>query len=91
MKAEDLDMMKKLGYIGKKDDDLIRFASDEIIPDPKDDEVVVFRSFFRAGLRFPIYEMIAEVVKKFKLFLHQLTPNAIVRLSIYIWALRSRV
>jgi hypothetical protein len=53
-------------------------------------EVVVFKSFFRAGLRFLLYEMIGEVLKKFEIYLHQLTPNAIVRLSVYIWALRSQ-
>lgn len=35
MKATDLDVMKRLGYICKKDDDLTRFAGDEIIPEPK--------------------------------------------------------
>jgi hypothetical protein len=35
-------------------------------------------------------EMIADVLEKFGIYLHQLTPNAIVRLSIYIWALRSQ-
>jgi hypothetical protein len=34
--------------------------------------------------------MIAEVLEKFGIYLHQLTPNAIVRLSVYIWALRSQ-
>jgi hypothetical protein len=34
--------------------------------------------------------MIADVLKKFGIYLHQLTPNAIVRLSVYIWALRSQ-
>jgi hypothetical protein len=29
-------------------------------------------------------------LKKFEIYLHQLTPNAIVRLSVYIWALRSQ-
>jgi hypothetical protein len=33
--------------------------------------------------------MIGEVLKNFKIYLHQLTPNAIVRLSVFIWALRS--
>jgi hypothetical protein len=61
-----------------------------VVLEPRDDEVVVFKSFFRAGLRFPLYEMIGEVSKKFKIYLHQLTPNAIVRLSVYIWALRSQ-
>jgi hypothetical protein len=51
----------------KNDDELIRFAGDETIPEPKEDEVVVFKSFFRVGLLFPLYEMIGEVLKKFYL------------------------
>jgi hypothetical protein len=69
---------------------LIRFGGEEVILEPKDDEVVVFKSFFRAGLWFPLYDMIGEVLKRFEIYLHQLTPNAIVRLSIYIWAPRSQ-
>jgi hypothetical protein len=90
VKAKDLDVLKGIGYIGKKDDNLIRFAGHEITPESKDDEVVVFRSFFRAGLWFLMYEMIAEVLKRFEIYPHQLTPNAIVRLSVYIWALQSQ-
>ena len=52
VKAEDLVVMKKLGYFGENEDGLIRFAGEEVIPEPKEDEVVVFKSFFRAGLRF---------------------------------------
>jgi hypothetical protein len=62
-----------------------------VVPEPKEDEVVVFKSFFRVGLRFPLYDIIGEVLKKFEIYLHQLTPNAIARLSVYIWALRSHV
>jgi hypothetical protein len=58
-----------------------------VILEPKDDEVVVFNSFIRAGLRFPLYDIIGEVLMNFEIYLHQLTPNAIVRLSVYIWAL----
>jgi hypothetical protein len=50
VKPEDLVLMKKHGYFGKNDDNLIRFMGEEIIPEPKDDEVVVFKSFFRVGL-----------------------------------------
>jgi hypothetical protein len=78
VKAEDLVLIKKLGYFGKNVNEQIRFAGDEVIPEPKDDEVIVFKSFYRAGLRFPLYEMIGEVLKKFEIYLHQLTPNAIV-------------
>jgi hypothetical protein len=90
IKVEDLVLMKKLGYFGENDDELIRFTGEEVVPEPKNDEVVVFKSFFRVGLRFPLYEMIGEVLKKFQIYLHQLTPNAIVRLSVYIWALPSQ-
>jgi hypothetical protein len=89
VKAEDLIVMKKLGYFGENDDELVRFAGEEIILELKEDEVVVFKSFFRVGLWFPLYEMIGEVLKKFEIYLHQLTPNAIVRLIVYIWALQS--
>ena len=81
---EDLVMMKKLGYFGENESKLIRFASEEVVPEPKEDEVVVFKSFFRAGFRFPLYDIIGEVLKNFEIYLHQLTPNAIVRLSVYI-------
>jgi hypothetical protein len=34
--------------------------------------------------------MIDEVLKIFEIYLHQLTLNAIVRLSVYMWALQSQ-
>jgi hypothetical protein len=83
VKAEDLVLIKKLGCFLKNNDGLIRFTGDEVIVEPKDDEVIVFKSFFRAGFRFPLYEMIDEVLKKFEIYLHQITPNAIVRLSVF--------
>jgi hypothetical protein len=86
----DVPMMMKLGYFGEAERKLIRFVGEETTPVPKDDEVIVFKSFFRARLRFPLNEMIGEALKNFEIYLHQLTPNTIVRLSIYIWALRSQ-
>jgi hypothetical protein len=82
--ADDMVIMKKLGYFGEVESRLVHFASEEVVPEPKDDEVVVFKSFFRAGLRFPLYDIIGEVLKNFEIYLHQLTPNAIVRHSVYI-------
>jgi hypothetical protein len=82
--------MKKLGYFGENEDGLIRFAGEEVIPEPREYEVIVFQSFFRVGLQFPLYDMIGEVLKIFEIYLHQLTPNAIVRLSVYIWVLQSQ-
>jgi hypothetical protein len=34
--------------------------------------------------------MIGVVLNNFEICLHQLTPNAIVRLNVFIWALRSQ-
>jgi hypothetical protein len=86
----DMSKLMKLGYFSEAKKELVRFGGEEITPKPEKDEVVVFKSFFKAGLRFPLNGMIADVLKKFGIYLHQLTPNAIVRLSFHIWALRSQ-
>jgi hypothetical protein len=80
----DMPMMTKLGYFGEAEKKLIRFARKETTSTPKNDEVVVSKSFFRAGLRFPLNEMIGEVLDNYEIYLHQLTPNTIVRLIVFI-------
>jgi hypothetical protein len=87
---DDLPKMLNLGYFSEAKKELVRFGGEETTPKLGKDEVVVFKSFFKAGLRFPLNKMIADVLNKFGIYLHQLTPNAIVRLSVYIWALRSQ-
>jgi hypothetical protein len=47
---DDMPMMMKLGYFGEAESKLIRFAGEETITEPKKDEVVIFKSFFRVGL-----------------------------------------
>jgi hypothetical protein len=86
----DMPMMTKLGYFGETEKKLIRFGGEETISKPENDEVVVFKRFFKAGLRFLLHGMIVNVLENFKIYLHQLTPNAIVRLSVFIWALQSQ-
>jgi hypothetical protein len=86
----DMPMMIKLGYFGKAEKRLIRFGGEETTPKPENDEVVVFKSFFKAGLRFLLHEMIGDALEDFEIYLHHLTPNAIVRLNVFIWALRSQ-
>jgi hypothetical protein len=41
----------------------------------KEDEVVVFRNFLKVGLRFPLHKAIVVVLKRFNIYLHQLTPT----------------
>jgi hypothetical protein len=57
---------------------------------PEENEVVIFRSFLKAGLRFPLSSFVMEVLKIFEIYLHQLTPEAIIRMGIFIWAVRSQ-
>jgi hypothetical protein len=87
---DDMPKLINLGYFSEAKKELVRFGGEEITSKLGKDEVVVFKSFFKASLRFPLNKMIADVLKKFGIYLHQLTPNAIVRLSVYIWALRSQ-
>jgi hypothetical protein len=86
----DMPMMTKLGYFGEAEKKLFRFGEEETIPKPENNEVVVFKSFFKEGLRFPMHGMVADVLENFEIYLHQLTPNAIVRLIVFIWALQSQ-
>jgi hypothetical protein len=86
----DFSKMVKSGYFSENEKKLLRFGGEETTPKPEKDEIVIFKSFLKAGLRFPLNRMISDVLQKFGIYFHQLTPNAIVRLSVYIWALRSQ-
>jgi hypothetical protein len=50
---DDMPKLLKLGYFSDAKKKLICFGGEEITPKPEKDEVVVFKSFFKAGLRFP--------------------------------------
>lgn len=58
----------------------------EIVPWPKPYEAVVFRNFFVAGLCFPLEPFVSAALDRFGAQLHQLTPNAISRLSVFSMA-----
>jgi hypothetical protein len=44
----------------------------------------------KAGIRFPLHKMLVEVLKRFEIFLHLLTPKALVNVGVFIWAMRSQ-
>jgi hypothetical protein len=69
---------------------IVRAGGDYKVPAPKENEVVIFRSFFKAGLRFPLSKFVVEVLKTYQVFLHQLTPEAILRMGVFVWATRSQ-
>jgi hypothetical protein len=49
---------------------ILRAGGENNVPLPEADEVVVFRSFMKAGLRFPLDKILTEVLKTFEIFLH---------------------
>jgi hypothetical protein len=73
-----------------RDISIVRARGDKAAPAPEEDEVVVYRSFMKAGLRFPLSKFLVEVLKTFEIFLHQITPEAIIRMRVFVWAVRSQ-
>jgi hypothetical protein len=69
---------------------IVRVGGDNTAPAPEENEVVVYKSFLKAGLRFPLSRFLVEVLKIFQIFLHQLTPEAIIRMGLFVWAMRSQ-
>ena len=54
---------------------IVRAGGDNNVPTPEENEVVVYRSFFKAGLGFPLSKFVVEVLKTYQIFLHQITPK----------------
>jgi hypothetical protein len=77
--------MQRLGYFGNG---VGRASRAKDVPEPEG-ELVVFEAFFVAGLRLPAHRFVVEVLRKFKIQIHQLTPNAMVALAKYVWAVSS--
>jgi hypothetical protein len=63
--------------------------STESVSEPRANEVVVFEEFFAAGLRMPPHPVLVDILHKFRVLVHQLMPNAIVKISKFIWVITS--
>ena len=73
-----------------RDMSIVRADVDRVVPAPEENEVVIFRSFFKAGLRFPLSRFVVKVLKTYQIFLHQITPEVVIRMGIFVWAVRSQ-
>jgi hypothetical protein len=87
IKQSQIDAMKGRYF---HDISIVRAGGDSAAPVPEVDEVVVYRSFMKAGLWFLLSKFLVEVLKTFEIFLHQITPEAIIRMGVFIWAVRSQ-
>jgi hypothetical protein len=65
-----------------RDISIVRAGGDSAAPAPEENEVVIYRSFMKAGLWFPLCKFLVEVLKTIKIFLHQITPEAIIRMGV---------
>jgi hypothetical protein len=73
-----------------RDMSIVRASRDNNVPAPEENKVVIYRSFFKAGLRFPLSRFLVEVLKIYQIYLHQITPEAIIRMGIFVWVVRSQ-
>jgi hypothetical protein len=73
-----------------RDISIVRAEGENNVPLPEANEVVVFKSFMKAGVWFPLHKMLVEVLKTFEIYLHQLTPEALIKVGVFIWAMRSQ-
>jgi hypothetical protein len=74
--------MQQLGYFGSG---VGHVTGAEEVPEPEG-ELVVFEAFFTAGLHLPAHLFVVEALQRFEVQVHQLTPNAVVALAKYVWA-----
>ena len=74
---------------GYFEEGIYRPPKGEDTPHPENGECVVFRDFFVAGLRLPLDPAVPEILAQFNVKIHQLTPNAIVQLSKFFWAVKT--
>jgi hypothetical protein len=85
IKQSHIDAMRGRNF---RDMSIIRVGGDNTTPVTEENEVVIYRSFLKAGLRFPLSKFVVEVLKIYQIFLHQITPEAIIRMGIFVWAVR---
>jgi hypothetical protein len=77
--------MQQLGYFGNG---VGRVPGAEEIPKPEG-EIVVFEAFFTVGIWLPAHRFVVEVLQRYDVQIHQLTPNVVVALAKYVWAVTS--
>jgi hypothetical protein len=59
------------------------------VSEPDQNEAVVFEDYFTVGLCMRSHPALVKIIMKFKIQLHQLTPNAVIQLSKFCWVVAS--
>jgi hypothetical protein len=50
-----------------RDMSIVRVGGDNNVPAPEEEEVVIYQSFFKAGLQFPLSRFVVEVLKIYQI------------------------
>ncbi|KAK1670146.1 hypothetical protein QYE76_058305 [Lolium multiflorum] len=79
---QDVNTLKRLGLMKKED--AIRFPSEESYPNPPMEYRVSFVDHLIRGLSTPIHDFLRGLLFVYGIQLHQLTPNSILHISIFI-------
>ena len=79
---QDINTLKRLGLMTKED--AIRFPSEESYPKPPMEYRVSFVDHLIRGLSTPIHDFLRGLLFVYGIQLHQLTPNSILHISIFI-------
>lgn len=74
--------MKKLGWL--TDENSIRFPGDAVKPSPPKGFAVLFVAFLVRGVSLPVHDFLRGLLFVYGIQLHQLTPNSILHISIFI-------
>ncbi|KAK1631376.1 hypothetical protein QYE76_005691 [Lolium multiflorum] len=79
---QDVNLLKRLGLMKKEN--AIRFPSEESYPNPPMEYRVSFVDHLIRGLSAPIHDFLRGLLFVYGIQLHQLTPNSILHVSIFI-------
>ncbi|KAK1626406.1 hypothetical protein QYE76_000721 [Lolium multiflorum] len=79
---QDVNLLKRLGLMKKEN--AIRFPSEESYPNPPMEYRVSFVDHLIRGLSAPIHDFLRGLLFVYGIQLHQLTPNSILHISIFI-------
>ena len=66
----------------------VRLPGNEVIPNPKPYECVVFQDQFAAGLRMACQDFLEQLLKAYNIEMHHLTPNGIAKIALFIWVVK---
>lgn len=87
VKQEDIDALVKQGVL-----DATRARVPErtaYTPNSRANEVVICRDLLTASLRFPLDPVVVGILRVWQLYLHHSSPNAIMRLALYMWVCKT--